>query len=42
MKSNEIAERFGISSRTVYRDIRALGETGILIIGNPGVGYSFS
>ena len=40
IKANEIAERFGISSRTVYRDSRALGEAGIPIMGSPGVGYS--
>lgn len=40
IKSQEIADRFGISLRTVYRDMRALNEAGIPIIGNPGVGYS--
>lgn len=40
IKSQEIADRFGISLRTVYRDMRALLEAGIPIIGNPGVGYS--
>lgn len=39
-KSQQIADRFGISPRTVYRDIRALLDAGIPIIGNPGVGYS--
>ncbi|WP_321480542.1 YafY family protein [uncultured Bacteroides sp.] len=40
IKANDIAERFEISLRTVYRDIRALEEAGIPIIGNPGIGYS--
>jgi len=40
IKSQQIADRFGISLRTVYRDIRALLDAGIPIIGNPGVGYS--
>jgi predicted DNA-binding transcriptional regulator YafY len=38
--AQHIADRFDISLRTVYRDIRALAEAGIPIIGNPGVGYS--
>lgn len=40
IKAQQIADRFGISLRTVYRDIRALEEAGIPIIGNPGIGYS--
>lgn len=40
VKAKQISERFDISLRTVYRDIRALEEAGIPIIGNPGVGYS--
>jgi predicted DNA-binding transcriptional regulator YafY len=39
-KSQQIADRFGISPRTVYRDIRALLDAGIPIIGSPGIGYS--
>ena len=35
-----ISERFGISLRTVYRDIRTLKSAGIPIIGDPGIGYS--
>lgn len=37
--ANEIAERFDISKRTVYRDIRALEEAGIPIGSEAGVGY---
>ncbi|EOZ98397.1 transcriptional regulator, putative [Indibacter alkaliphilus LW1] len=40
VKAKEIAERFGISLRTVYRDIRALEEGGIPVIGEAGMGYS--
>lgn len=40
IKSQEIAERFGISLRTVYRDIRTLELAGVPIIGEAGVGYS--
>src|SRR5829696_1450843 len=34
-----IAERFGISTRTVYRDVKALCEGGIPISFEPGKGY---
>jgi predicted DNA-binding transcriptional regulator YafY len=40
VKAQEIADRFEISLRTVYRDVRALEETGVPIIGEAGVGYS--
>lgn len=40
VKAQDIAERFGISLRTVYRDVRTLEEAGIPIIGEAGVGYS--
>lgn len=39
VKASEIAERFNISLRTVYRDIRALGESGVPIGAEAGVGY---
>ena len=39
VKASEIAERFDISLRTVYRDIRALEESGIPIGSEAGVGY---
>ena len=39
VKAHEIAERFGISLRTVYRDIRALEEGGVPIGAETGVGY---
>lgn len=39
-KAEEIAKRFSISLRTVYRDMRALDEAGIPIIGEAGQGYS--
>lgn len=40
IRAREIAERFQISLRTVYRDIKALEEGGIPIIGEAGQGYS--
>ena len=40
VKASEIAERFNISLRTAYRDVKTLEEAGIPIIGEAGVGYS--
>jgi predicted DNA-binding transcriptional regulator YafY len=40
VKASDIAERFNISLRTVYRDVRTLEEAGIPIIGEAGIGYS--
>lgn len=40
VKAQDIAERFNISLRTVYRDVRTLEEAGIPVIGEAGVGYS--
>lgn len=40
VKSSEMAERFGVSLRTIYRDMNTLSEAGVPICGNPGVGYS--
>ncbi|HYF03851.1 MAG TPA: YafY family protein [Patescibacteria group bacterium] len=40
VRAQEIADRFDISLRTVYRDVRTLEEAGIPIIGEAGVGYS--
>jgi predicted DNA-binding transcriptional regulator YafY len=37
--SQELADKFGISQRTVYRDIKALEEAGVPIIGEVGTGY---
>lgn len=40
VKASDLAERFEISLRTVYRDIRTLEEAGVPITGEPGIGYS--
>src|SRR5882757_25957 len=40
VKASDIAERFNISLRTVYRDVRTLEEAGIPLMGEAGVGYS--
>ena len=38
--ADEIASHFEISVRTVYRDVTALGEAGVPVIAEAGVGYS--
>jgi len=40
VKAQEISDRFDISLRTTYRDIKALEEAGVPIIGEAGIGYS--
>lgn len=40
VKAQDLADRFGISLRTVYRDIRSLEEAGVPLFGEAGVGYS--
>ena len=40
--AGQIAGHFEISLRTVYRDIAALGEAGVPIVAEPGVGYSLA
>ena len=40
VKAQDIAERFNISLRTVYRDVKTLEEAGIPVIGEAGIGYS--
>ncbi len=40
VKASEMAERFGVSLRTIYRDMRTLSEIGVPICGNSGIGYS--
>lgn len=40
VKAQDLADRFGISLRTVYRDIRTLEEAGVPLYGEAGVGYS--
>jgi len=38
--AQDIADRFEISLRTVYRDIRSLEQAGVPIVGEKGLGYS--
>ncbi len=40
VRAEDLAEHFEISVRTVYRDLDALGEAGVPIIGEAGVGYT--
>ncbi|MFK4300967.1 putative DNA-binding transcriptional regulator YafY [Paenibacillus sp. RC254] len=40
LKAEELAARVETSVRTIYRDIQALSEAGIPIVGLPGSGYS--
>lgn len=39
VKAQEIADKFSISLRTVYRDVHALEEAGVPVIGEAGTGY---
>ena len=38
--STSLAEKFGVSVRTIYRDIRALEKAGVPILTEEGKGYS--
>ncbi|USD25434.1 YafY family transcriptional regulator [Flagellimonas marinaquae] len=40
VKAQDLAERFDVSLRTIYRDIRTLEASGVPIISEAGVGYS--
>jgi predicted DNA-binding transcriptional regulator YafY len=39
VKAQDIADKFSISLRTVYRDVKALEEAGVPVIGEAGSGY---
>lgn len=40
LTAGELADRFDVSVRTIYRDVKALGQAGIPIIKEEGKGYS--
>lgn len=40
VRAEELAVKFEVSLRTIYRDMAALGEAGVPILGEAGVGYS--
>ena len=42
VKGQEMADRFGVSLRTVYRDLRTLEQAGVPLCGEAGVGYSLA
>lgn len=42
VKAQEIADYFGLSLRTIYRDIKSLQEAGIPIEGEAGMGYQLA
>jgi len=39
VRAQDIADKFSISLRTVYRDVKALEEAGVPVIGEAGTGY---
>jgi len=41
-RASELADRFEITVRTVYRDILALCEAGVPVVSTPGYGYTLS
>lgn len=40
VKAQELADRFDVSLRTIYRDVRSLESSGVPIVSEAGVGYS--
>ncbi|AIQ45767.1 transcriptional regulator [Paenibacillus sp. FSL R7-0273] len=40
LTADELAEVLGVSVRTIYRDMQALSEAGVPVIGETGLGYS--
>ncbi len=40
LRAADMAARFGVSVRTIYRDIRTLEQAGVPVCGDAGVGYS--
>ena len=39
LRAEDLARRFEVSLRTVYRDVQALSETGVPVVAIPGQGY---
>ena len=39
VRAEDLAQQFGISKRTIYRDVAALTEMGVPIVSLPGAGY---
>ena len=40
LTANELAEKFEISKRTIYRDIRTLEQAGVPVLTEEGKGYT--
>jgi predicted DNA-binding transcriptional regulator YafY len=40
LRAEDLAATFETSKRTIYRDMQALSEAGVPVIGSPGLGYS--
>ncbi|WP_438348629.1 helix-turn-helix transcriptional regulator [Paenibacillus sp. FA6] len=40
LRAEDLAAIFETSRRTIYRDIQALSEAGVPVVGSPGLGYS--
>lgn len=40
VRAQELADRFGVSLRTIYRDIRSIEASGVPVYGEAGIGYS--
>ncbi len=40
VRAADLADRFGVSVRTIYRDVRTLEQAGVPICGDAGIGYS--
>lgn len=40
VRAVDMAQRFGVSIRTIYRDVRSLEQAGVPICGDSGIGYS--
>ncbi len=39
LRAEDLAARFEVSVRTIYRDVQALSETGVPVVATPGKGY---
>src|SRR5688572_17190922 len=42
VKAQDLADRFQVSLRTIYRDIRSLEASGVPLCGEAGIGYSLT
>lgn len=40
LRAQDLAEKFEVNERTIYRDMAALSESGVPIVGTPGEGYA--